>query len=209
MDRVRLRVEDDERRDAAEAHLVRLQHAERDARAAGVNIVTLPGPCAAIAALTLSGLPTDRFLFAGFLPAKAGARATAQPPTAPTAAPARAQEGAWTGMWSSTGTGHSGKLRCLVKVIPSEESGPLEKAQFTYHAVWGVFSGVFQTTQPIEPQKNDSLRSAGSWKLPRWAGGQYDYDMSLTGSRFEGSWTGGGDTGTFQLARPVPKEPGS
>ena len=49
----------------------------RDARTAGVNIVTLPGPCAAIAALTLSGLPTDRFLFAGFLPAKAGARATA------------------------------------------------------------------------------------------------------------------------------------
>jgi 16S rRNA (cytidine1402-2'-O)-methyltransferase len=49
----------------------------REARAAGVTIVTLPGPCAAIAALTLSGLPTDRFLFAGFLPAKAGARATA------------------------------------------------------------------------------------------------------------------------------------
>ncbi len=49
----------------------------RDARAAGVNIVTIPGPCAAIAGLTLSGLPTDRFLFAGFLPAKAGARATA------------------------------------------------------------------------------------------------------------------------------------
>lgn len=49
----------------------------RDARAAGVNIVTLPGPCAAIAALTLAGLPTDRFLFVGFLPAKAGARATA------------------------------------------------------------------------------------------------------------------------------------
>jgi 16S rRNA (cytidine1402-2'-O)-methyltransferase len=49
----------------------------RAARGAGANIVTLPGPCAAIAALTLSGLPTDRFLFAGFLPAKAGARATA------------------------------------------------------------------------------------------------------------------------------------
>ena len=32
---------------------------------------------AAVAALTLAGLPTDRFLFAGFLPAKAGARATA------------------------------------------------------------------------------------------------------------------------------------
>lgn len=49
----------------------------RDARAAGRHIVTLPGPCAAVAALTLSGLPTDRFLFCGFLPAKAKARADA------------------------------------------------------------------------------------------------------------------------------------
>lgn len=46
----------------------------RDARAAGHNIVTIPGPSAVIAALTLSGLPTDRFLFAGFLPPKAKAR---------------------------------------------------------------------------------------------------------------------------------------
>jgi 16S rRNA (cytidine1402-2'-O)-methyltransferase len=49
----------------------------RDARAAGVPIYTLPGPSAAIAALTLSGLPTDRFLFAGFLPTKAKARGEA------------------------------------------------------------------------------------------------------------------------------------
>ena len=49
----------------------------RDARAAGHNIVTIPGPCAAIAALTLAGLPTDRFLFVGFLPPKAKARADA------------------------------------------------------------------------------------------------------------------------------------
>lgn len=49
----------------------------RDARAAGRNITTLPGPSAAIAALTLSGLPTDRFLFMGFLPAKQKARAGA------------------------------------------------------------------------------------------------------------------------------------
>ena len=46
----------------------------RDARAAGVTVVTVPGPCAAVAALTLAGLPTDRFLFAGFLPVKSGAR---------------------------------------------------------------------------------------------------------------------------------------
>jgi len=49
----------------------------RDARAAGHHVVTIPGPCAAVAALTLAGLPTDRFLFAGFLPAKAAARASA------------------------------------------------------------------------------------------------------------------------------------
>ncbi len=49
----------------------------RDARAAGVNVTTIPGPSAVIAALTLAGLPTDRFAFFGFLPAKAGARATA------------------------------------------------------------------------------------------------------------------------------------
>jgi 16S rRNA (cytidine1402-2'-O)-methyltransferase len=49
----------------------------RDARAAGVTIVTIPGPCAAVAALTLAGLPTDRFLFVGFLPSKAKARGEA------------------------------------------------------------------------------------------------------------------------------------
>lgn len=49
----------------------------RAAREAGLAVHTLPGPCAAIAALTLAGLPTDRFLFLGFLPTKAKARADA------------------------------------------------------------------------------------------------------------------------------------
>lgn len=49
----------------------------RDARAAGHLVVTVPGPCAAVAALTLAGLPTDRFLFLGFLPSKERARAEA------------------------------------------------------------------------------------------------------------------------------------
>jgi 16S rRNA (cytidine1402-2'-O)-methyltransferase len=49
----------------------------RDARAAGHAVTTIPGPCAAVAALTLAGLPTDRFLFAGFLPPKEKARADA------------------------------------------------------------------------------------------------------------------------------------
>jgi len=49
----------------------------RAARAADQAVFTVPGPCAAIAAVSLAGLPTDRFLFAGFLPPKAKARADA------------------------------------------------------------------------------------------------------------------------------------
>jgi 16S rRNA (cytidine1402-2'-O)-methyltransferase len=47
----------------------------REARAAGVPLTSLPGPSAPVVALTLSGLPSDRFLFAGFLPGKDKARA--------------------------------------------------------------------------------------------------------------------------------------
>jgi 16S rRNA (cytidine1402-2'-O)-methyltransferase len=46
----------------------------RAAAAAGVRTVAVPGPCAAVAALSVAALPTDRFCFEGFLPARAGAR---------------------------------------------------------------------------------------------------------------------------------------
>jgi 16S rRNA (cytidine1402-2'-O)-methyltransferase len=46
----------------------------REAREAGVMVTSVPGASALPVALTLSGLPTDRFLFAGFLPGKAKAR---------------------------------------------------------------------------------------------------------------------------------------
>ena len=55
----------------------------RDARAAGIAVTTIPGPSAVVSALTLAGLPTDRFLFAGFLPPKGGPRATAIAELAP------------------------------------------------------------------------------------------------------------------------------
>ncbi len=48
----------------------------RAVAAAGLPMTAAPGPCAAICALTLSGLPSDRFLFAGFPPAAKGARRT-------------------------------------------------------------------------------------------------------------------------------------
>lgn len=49
----------------------------RSARERGVAVTSLPGPSAAIVALSMAGLPTDRFLFAGFLPPKAKARGDA------------------------------------------------------------------------------------------------------------------------------------
>ncbi len=40
----------------------------------GIPVTAVPGACAAVVALTISGLPTDRYLFEGFLPVKAGPR---------------------------------------------------------------------------------------------------------------------------------------
>lgn len=46
----------------------------RAVHAAGLRVATIPGPCAAIAALSAAGLPTDRFSFEGFMPARQAAR---------------------------------------------------------------------------------------------------------------------------------------
>lgn len=49
-------------------------HLVREARGQGVDVIPIPGPSAVLTALSMSGLPTDRFLFAGFLPPKQQAR---------------------------------------------------------------------------------------------------------------------------------------
>lgn len=49
-------------------------HLVRAAQEAGVTVSAVPGPSALLAALAVSGLPTDRFVFEGFLPPKSGAR---------------------------------------------------------------------------------------------------------------------------------------
>jgi 16S rRNA (cytidine1402-2'-O)-methyltransferase len=48
----------------------------RAVAATGMNVVAIPGPCAAIAALSIGALPTDRFCFEGFLPTRGAARLT-------------------------------------------------------------------------------------------------------------------------------------
>lgn len=49
-------------------------HLVRQVRAAGIRVVPVPGACALIVALSAAGLPSDRFIFEGFLPAKAVGR---------------------------------------------------------------------------------------------------------------------------------------
>jgi 16S rRNA (cytidine1402-2'-O)-methyltransferase len=49
-------------------------HLVRHCRSLGLNVSPIPGACAAISALSVAGLPTDRFSFEGFLPSKSGAR---------------------------------------------------------------------------------------------------------------------------------------
>jgi 16S rRNA (cytidine1402-2'-O)-methyltransferase len=46
----------------------------RETTSEGIAVFTIPGACAAVAALSVAGLPTDRFLFAGFPPARSGER---------------------------------------------------------------------------------------------------------------------------------------
>ena len=46
----------------------------RACAAAGIEVIAIPGPCALIAALSIAGLPTDRFCFEGFLPPRQAAR---------------------------------------------------------------------------------------------------------------------------------------
>ena len=48
----------------------------KEARGQQVQVVPIPGPCAIVAALSAAGIPSDRFVFEGFLPAKATARQT-------------------------------------------------------------------------------------------------------------------------------------
>jgi 16S rRNA (cytidine1402-2'-O)-methyltransferase len=55
----------------------------RDARACGIAVIPVPGPSAVTSALSVCGLPTDRFLFVGFLPARPGARRRALAALAP------------------------------------------------------------------------------------------------------------------------------
>ncbi len=84
----------------------------RAAQEQGIAITSLPGPSALITALTLAGLPTDRFLFAGFLPGKDKARADVLTELAPLAA---------TLVFYDTGPRLADTLAAMAQYLPRRE----------------------------------------------------------------------------------------
>ena len=84
----------------------------REARERGIAVTSLPGPSAAIVALTLAGLPTDRFVFAGFLPSKAKARGEALSEFASVRA---------TLLFYETGPRLGASLEAIAEVLPDRE----------------------------------------------------------------------------------------
>lgn len=109
----------------------RLVHA---ARAAGLPVSPLPGPCAFIAALSVAGLPSDRFVFEGFLPAKAGARRerlqslSSEPRTLAFYESAHRIEDTLADMETAFGAGRRAVVaRELTKLFETVMDGPIEE----------------------------------------------------------------------------------
>ncbi|CAM3055690.1 Ribosomal RNA small subunit methyltransferase I [Sphingomonas antarctica] len=139
----------------------------RAARAADVAITTLPGANAAIAALTLSGLPTDRFLFAGFLPVKAGARAQALAELAPLRATLVFFESgprlavSLAAMAEVLGDRQAAVVREISKLHEDVRAGTLtELAAGTTEAPRGEIVVVIAPPAPVEIEQDDAALDA-------------------------------------------------
>ncbi len=104
----------------------------RDASDAGIAVIPIPGPSAPLAALAVAGLPTDRFLFAGFLPSRGGQRRKALQPLAGFGATlvffesARRLAGSLTDMAEILGPRPAAIARELTKRFEEIRRGPLD-----------------------------------------------------------------------------------
>ncbi len=154
----------------------------RDARAEGLPVLPVPGPSAAVAALSVSGLPTDRFLFVGFLPARPGPRrraleelATARPTLVFYESPVRAVK-ALTAMAEVLGDREAFLCREATKVHEEYLPGRLlELAErlATRSTVRGeivlVVAGATEAADPAEEEDPTALysRLTADGKTPR------------------------------------------
>jgi hypothetical protein len=117
--------------------------------------------------------------------------------------------GRWEGRWESRQNGHSGQVRAVVK-NPDESAADgrflKKKIQLPviYEATWGpLLRGRFAGEQKFTAEAGSSRRwrSVGVWALPSWAGGDYDYDITIRGDEWRAEYRGGGDAGTFLMRR--------
>jgi 16S rRNA (cytidine1402-2'-O)-methyltransferase len=113
----------------------------REAIEAGIEVLAVPGPSAALAALTVSGLPTDRFMVAGFLPQGPSARRRALaelealPATLVLFEAARRLPAALRELAAALGPRPSAVARELTKRFEEVRRGPLDELAAHYEAV--------------------------------------------------------------------------
>jgi 16S rRNA (cytidine1402-2'-O)-methyltransferase len=140
----------------------------RECIARGIPVVPLPGPSAALAALMAAGLPTDRFLFAGFLPAKAAARRTALAELAPVKATLVIYESphrlaaALADMAAALGAREAAVARELTKMFEEVRRGTLAELADHYAAAPAPKGEIVVAVGPPAPEapREDSLDAA-------------------------------------------------
>jgi 16S rRNA (cytidine1402-2'-O)-methyltransferase len=131
--------------------------------ARGLPVHALPGPSAALAALTLSGLPSDRFLFLGFLPAKSAARRRALEEVASLRATlivyesARRLPAALADMAELLGPRPAAVARELTKLHEELRRGPLDALSEDYRAAGPPKGEVVIVVAPPSEDAGDGL----------------------------------------------------
>lgn len=135
--------------------------------AAGYRVIPIPGPSAALAALAASGLPSDRFLFLGFLPRRSGERrrrlqefSGLQATLVVYEAPHRVQE-TLTDVLAVLGDRRIAVARELTKVHEEVFRGTIAEARSYFEEPRGEFTFVIgQALSPPVPAENDVVAQA-------------------------------------------------
>jgi 16S rRNA (cytidine1402-2'-O)-methyltransferase len=136
----------------------------RAARERGIAVTSLPGASAAIVALTLSGLPSDRFLFAGFLPAKAKARADALAELVPVRA---------TLVFYETAPRLHDALAAIAEVLPGREVAVARELTKKFEECRSGSPAELQAHYTANPPKGEIVLVVG----PPGEGGATDFDV--------------------------------
>ncbi len=141
----------------------------REARARGIAVTTIPGPSAMVAALTLAGLPTDRFLFGGFLPSKDKARGDVLAELAGVPA---------TLVFYETGPRLVASLEAMARVLPGREIAVARELTKLHEECRTGSAAELAAHYTAHPPKGEIVLLAGPPGAPE-APGEADVDAEL------------------------------